>query len=355
MNFGIYLTKQLKMHPSVRPQDIVKLCFQAAFGAEHLLSDYESAKAYLEKELLQVAESDCSLYEQISDNVCRVNLSAWKAENLPAEWLMNLFAASCKTESNGKEKFNEYLIAADEILARSEVGFTMQEWESYLNEYKKSGMPAVHHSEQYRKSENPAYRIVSNRFCRAFPILKAANKYRGVNKPCVISIDGRAASGKTTLAAALKIALDADVIYMDDFFVPPELRSEKRFEKPGENIHHERFAKEVLPFVSAQEPFAYRIFDCGTADYNGLRKTENKKFRIVEGSYSTHPVFGSYSDITVFSDICAGEQAERIRNRNGEEMLKIFLDRWIPMEEEYFSYYSIKEKADILINSESEK
>ena len=39
MNFSDHLKKQLSLHPSMQPQDIVKLCYQAAFGAEPLLPD----------------------------------------------------------------------------------------------------------------------------------------------------------------------------------------------------------------------------------------------------------------------------------------------------------------------------
>ena len=46
MEFRDYLTMQMNMHPSIQPQDIVKMCYQATFGAEHLLSDEDNAKRY---------------------------------------------------------------------------------------------------------------------------------------------------------------------------------------------------------------------------------------------------------------------------------------------------------------------
>ncbi len=178
-------------------------------------------------------------------------------------------------------------------------------------------------------------------------VCRHAKEHLQEDQSFVIAIDGRAASGKTTLAGYLQSVLDADVVHMDDFFVPFELRSEERFKKPGENIHHERFAEEVLPFLAKREPFSYRIFDCKKMDYTGRRELGSKPFRIVEGAYSCHPVFGTYADITVFSDVSPDVQSERIRNRNGEEMLKVFLEKWIPMEEEYFSHYRISDRADI--------
>lgn len=349
MDFEKRLTEQLRRHPSMQPQDVIKMCYQAAHGAEHLLSDSDRAWSYLRKEYDEVAVTNDVLYEQISDKVCRVNLAVWKSKDLPPEWLFRMFTASCKVEENANEQFAKYLQQAEKILNSGDAGFAMSEWDKYLCEYKKNGMPAVHHSKEYREHEHPAYRIVDSRFCRTLVVLEKAKTYLQRDKPYIIAIDGRAASGKTTLANCLQIVLDADVIHMDDFFVPPELRSEERFKKPGENIHHERFAEEVLPFIAKQEQFSYRIFDCSRMDYNGIREVGNKAFRIVEGSYSCHPIFGAYADITVFSDVSTNEQIERICKRNGEEMLKMFLTRWIPMEEKYFSHYMVGDKADIRV------
>lgn len=83
----------------------------------------------------------------------------------------------------------------------------------------------------------------------------------------VIAIDGRAASGKTTLAAALAAETGGAVVHMDDFFLPAELRTPQRLAAPGGNVHAERFAEEVLPFLRQGRPFCYRRFDCRVMDY----------------------------------------------------------------------------------------
>lgn len=345
MSFEAFLREQLKKHPSMQPQDVVKMCYQAAFGAEHLLSDLAGAKCYLEKEYAKVVAAEDELYEQISDTVCRVNLSAWKANGLPLEWLFRMFAASCKVEQNGKAKFTEYLQVAEHCI--DAMCFAENEWTTYLAEYKKNGMPSVHHSEYYRANEHPTYRIVDSRFCRILPILEKAKEYVDGNKPCIVAIDGRAASGKTTLADCLQTVLDADVIHMDDFFLPPILRTEERLNEAGGNIHYERFSDEVLTCIFEKKPFSYRVFDCSIMDFGGMCEIGDKQFRIVEGSYSHHPKFSKYANITVFCDVTPEEQIERIRKRNGEKMLQMFRSRWIPMEEKYFEHYSIKDNADL--------
>lgn len=58
MSFGFYFDEQLKNHPSMQLSDAVKLCYQAAFGAEHLLSNTDRARAYLMAEFDDVSITD---------------------------------------------------------------------------------------------------------------------------------------------------------------------------------------------------------------------------------------------------------------------------------------------------------
>lgn len=167
------------------------------------------------------------------------------------------------------------------------------------------------------------------------------------DRPFVIAIDGRAASGKSTLAEQLSKLLGADIIHMDDFFLPPAFRTSERLAEPGGNVHYERFMEEVLPYLTSPEPFEYRIFDCSRMDYHGKRRIASTQIRIVEGSYSHHPKFGDYADLFVFSDVEAEEQMRRIRLRNGEEKAQMFAKKWIPMEEWYFDEFNVRRVADL--------
>lgn len=349
MNFENYLFEQINKHPSVQPQDIVKLCYQAAYGAEHLLSNLDMAREYLEKEYNATDAKDIALYELISDSVCRVNIAAWKANRLPIHWLFRMFVTSACMKNTSDNLFLNYLQIAQKVLMQANIRFSIEDWKTYLHQYKKAGMPTVHHSSQYRKYEEPAYRIVNRQYIRLLPILEKISRECVRDKVCVIAIDGRAASGKSTIAKQLKIILGADVIQMDDFFLPIDLRTQERFNTPGGNIHYERFIEEILPYISLKKSFSYRIFDCSKMDYNGEVVIASQKFRIVEGSYSCHPLFGKYADITVFSDVDADEQICRIRHRNGDVMVGIFRDKWIPLEERYFERYLIPQNADVYI------
>lgn len=165
----------------------------------------------------------------------------------------------------------------------------------------------------------------------------------------VIAIDGRCASGKTTMAQMLAELTGAGVVHMDDFFLPMELRTPERLQEPGGNVHYERVLEEVLPYISKTEGFSYGRFDCGQMGIAGRRFVEAGNLRIVEGAYSCHPKLGDYMSLRVFSDVDASVQLERIKDRDGENALKAYRERWIPMEEAYLETYDIRVMADIVL------
>lgn len=166
----------------------------------------------------------------------------------------------------------------------------------------------------------------------------------------IIAIDGRCAAGKTTLAAELAEQLGGDVIHMDDFFLPPKLRTPERRIEPGGNVHYERFLTEVIPKLASGEAFSYQRFDCSRMAPGDRILVQNNGFVFVEGAYSCHPVLGNYMDRKVFLDIDRVNQTERIRGRNGGDRLQDFLQLWIPLEEAYFLAFSVEENADYIIN-----
>lgn len=341
MDFKTCLSRQLQRHPAMQPRDVIKLCYQAARGAEHLLTDAARARAYFNQEYAAIpADAALPLFEAISENVARVNLAAWKASALPADWLFRMFVHTASVPMGGAELLNRYIDEASPLASR------LPGWQEALAAWQEQGMPAVHHSDAYRAAEKPAYRIVNRHFACILPILEHLHAHPDVR---VIAIDGRAASGKTTKAALLHAVLEAPVIHMDDFFLPPALRTEERLDQPGGNVHYERFAAEVLPGLASGEAFAYRIFDCGEMDFAGERAIPAAPLRIVEGSYAHHPALGDYAGLRVFSTVEADEQMARILRRNGEKMAEMFRSRWIPMEEKYFAHFGIREKAEICL------
>lgn len=350
MTFKNQLRTQAALHPSMQPQDVLKMCYQAAFGAEHLLKDEASARAYLEREWEHTpGDADAALYERISNEVCRVNLRAWKGQGLPMEWLLQLFLHSCKPLPNALNRFFAFLGSVDALCAADALPFTMEEWKVAKENYLHDGVRPLHHSETYRQLEKPAYRVMDASFLRLLPLLLSTHAAPAKGKAKVIAMDGRAAGGKSTLAKQFALVTGAGVIHMDDFFLPAELRTEERLTTPGGNVHYERFAQEILPRISSPESFTYDTFDCSVMAINGQRTVIASDLRIVEGAYCCHPALGEYMDLRVFSDVSPREQLRRIRARENEEMTRRFTEQWIPMEESYLKAFAIRDRAALTL------
>ena len=175
---------------------------------------------------------------------------------------------------------------------------------------------------------------------------KQLEPYLQAKESIVIGIDGRCAAGKSTLASQLAERYDATVIPVDDFYLQAYQRTKERFNEPGGNMDRERLIKEVLHPLQCHQNFSYRPFDCKAMDFKEPRKIIFKKVMIIEGSYSLHPdLFDAY-DFTIFLDIDAQTQKQRIQKRNPLQV-DAFLNQWIPLEEKYFKAFSIQEKATI--------
>jgi len=169
--------------------------------------------------------------------------------------------------------------------------------------------------------------------------------------PIILALEGRCGSGKTTLSTILKEKFDCNVIQMDDFFLPPNLRTAERLGKPGGNIHYERFLEELDVPLKKGEPISYNAFQCWDNSYSKV-DLQATKLTIIEGVYSLHPKLHSIYDYKVFLKMSSEEQIRRLTIRN-EEKLEKFISTWIPLEEKYYTSFHIEESCDLIFNTET--
>lgn len=162
----------------------------------------------------------------------------------------------------------------------------------------------------------------------------------------LLAVDGRCGSGKTTLAEALRRKAGAQVVHMDDFYLRPQQRTPARYAEPGGNVDRERVLKEVLIPLHAGRRTVYRPYDAHRQTMFEPVPLSPAPITVIEGSYSCHPALWDYYDLRVFLDVAPEEQLRRIEARNGPEMLAMFKDRWIPLEEGYFREFAPDKKCD---------
>ena len=181
------------------------------------------------------------------------------------------------------------------------------------------------------------------------PVVEAIHQIMAKKKESIlIAIDGKCASGKTTLGTYLHKKFDCNLFHMDDFFLQNHQRTDERLKEVGGNVDYERFHKEVLIPLLSGRPIKYRKFDCMVRMINQEFDISPKRLNIIEGSYSQHPYFQNPYDLCIFLDIDDDRQIENIKLRNGLEKLELFQSKWIPMENKYFEEYKIKETSMVV-------
>lgn len=344
-------------YPLMEPCDAVKLVYQATFGGGHMISDPDEAYRRIVSEHSACTHRRNGLYTESLGDTSRIYLDC-ELSQVTLELMARMFCASAKRYARGwadadsetRKKLDERLEMLAVACEKGHFKFSVGELTEYLSRYRAAGCPAVSHSDAYREAYAPAYRVIDSFYVRLIPCLEQlAERLRGRER-VVVAIDGRCASGKSTAAALISDIFGAETVRMDDFFLPPELRTRERLSEIGGNLHRERFISEVLPHLRGGDGFSYRVFQCSTFAYSDTpRYIAPSRLIICEGSYALHPAFGKYYDMAIFSDVDADEQCRRILARNGEYMLNRFKNEWIPMEERYFEAFGIKEKCDLTI------
>ncbi len=167
----------------------------------------------------------------------------------------------------------------------------------------------------------------------------------------IIAIDGNAAAGKSSLALRIAEKYDCNVFHTDDFFLPPDKKTEQRLKEAGGNMDRERLAEEVLDKIRRHRTFSYRRYDCKLTAFLPPTLVSPKRLNIVEGVYSMHPDLIRYYDLKIFLSLDKEEQSRRILHRNSAPMHKRFIEEWIPLEDRYFAEFNIKADSDLCIDS----
>ena len=167
----------------------------------------------------------------------------------------------------------------------------------------------------------------------------------------LLALDGRCASGKTTMAERLQRVLPCNVIHMDDFYLPFSQRAAERMAEPGGHIWVERLRTEVLEPLRAGRKISYLPYDCHADRFLPQQKADPALPTLVEGSYSCHPALRALYDCRVFLDITPEYQRERLLRRNPESF-EVFQTMWIPREEYYFKDCEIRRHCDFVLMAE---
>lgn len=323
-----YINYHKIKYPKMTTQDIVKLLYQNHFGPGHFIKDIEQVTKYYYNELENgKPNNDCCLYEHIGNNFVRVNIFNY-SKQFDNNYLIESFFNSSKFDFNNstlKESFKNCLFSIED--------------DGFLKNYDYTN---VHHSLIYNQLYNPHYRVINSSYLTIPMKVNQIQKYiDSFNDFTIFCLEGKCASGKTTLSNLLK---DVTVIDVDEFFLRKELKTKERLAEIGGNIDYDLYL-ECIKKIKPNSTITYTIFDCSTQSYT--EKTINIKNKILLcGVYSYHPKVRQYIDKLLYLIVDEKTQYERLKQRS---MFKKFIEEWVPLENKYFDSFDFISTADLLI------
>lgn len=347
MNFCDVLNIYINKHPEMKPRDAALLAFQIAFGESRAVNESADRK-------INISESDDEIITPIGEGRVLINIESTGAAEISPEIVekMSLNLESINA-SDGKNKFIEYLNIIRKFAEDGKFSFTIRQFDDYFRKNNMAENFIEKPSEICKKTASQNYVITDEIYVPLLDVIKKIDAELKCKSPVVAALDGRSGSGKTHFATSLGRLFEAPVIHMDDFFLPHEMRTRQRTSKAGFNVHYERIYDEVIQKLRLGEDFSYGVYDCHKGKITKDRGIHKSKVIIIEGTYSMHPILGEYYDASAFLTVKSQIQIERIIKRNGLEAAQNFIDKWIPLEEEYFKAYDIEQRAEFVINTEN--
>lgn len=342
-----FLLEQYRTYPASQPEDLMKALYQSVFGCGHLVNDPSAAAAYIRTEA-ENRPNRQPYTEPLDGDYTRVYLSVLQT-GLSADTLARLLVLSVSEPHGDVSELESKLAVLTELVQQKKLPFSEQQTAEKLAAWRGAGYPACHHSDRYRDTYRPAYRLIHDRYIPWLPLFAAIDRILSQKGNVLAAIEGGSASGKTTLSKMLENVYDCNVFHMDDFFLQPHQRTKERLAEIGGNVDYERFDSEVLKPLCEEKPVSYRRFDCGSMTIQQPVTMPVKRINIVEGAYSMHPTLAEHYDLSLFLHIDPQLQKKRIEIRNTPFMQEKFFNIWIPMENRYFAHTDIESRCTLVM------
>lgn len=149
-----------RQYPLMEPRDAVKLLYQSQFGGGHMIRNETACLDFLCREYAATPQTDAPLLENIGNGMVRVMLSALDGHGYAVEQLGQDFIRSANAVRGSAEAFQQSLSLLKELTHAGKMPFSKEELEQYLTGYAAEGYPAVSHSDIYRRTYCPAYRVL---------------------------------------------------------------------------------------------------------------------------------------------------------------------------------------------------
>jgi len=161
--FRHILALQCKRYPLMEVQDIYKLIHQASMGSEHAVQDLNVTRAFLEREVNELADGPEEPIQDIisaDGRIARINLRPYLASNASLSKLYDAFVRTANEFEGSTLKLKLYCSAAGRLAGEGSFAFSQTAIRAFFDQMEVQGFPAVHHSASYATAYQPAYRVV---------------------------------------------------------------------------------------------------------------------------------------------------------------------------------------------------
>lgn len=169
-------------------------------------------------------------------------------------------------------------------------------------------------------------------------VVLLADERRGATT--FVGIDGPGAAGKSSLARDVAAAVPGSVIVAVDDFARPSVPE----------WDWARFQREVADPLLTGRSARYRAWHWDADSPGELRVVPPARLVIVEGVSATRREVRLPWAMTVWVDAPAEVRLQRARDRDGEAMLSVWLERWIPSEEAYVEREHPQQRVDLVVS-----
>jgi uridine kinase len=155
----------------------------------------------------------------------------------------------------------------------------------------------------------------------------------------LVTIDGPAGSGKTTLAAALQArVINSQVIAMDTLYngwsgaLEPELWN--------------RIEQQILQPLSLGQATQYAAFNWNSSAFDSSVAIQQTDVVFLEGVGASHPKVRTFSSLNLWISAPEDMLLDRVLKRDGDHIREHMVE-WQVAERKYFTQFQIEAHADV--------
>ncbi len=144
-------------------EDLYKLIYQSVMGPKHILQNETQAFQYLKKEMKECVGKEKDLFVNIGlkNDLVRVNLNVFKGKNCNPQKLFSAMKETAESIHPDKIKLKNVLKKTKSLFEENELKFLHHSiWKNFIEKLEERNFPRTSHSEIYKKSYFPSYRVV---------------------------------------------------------------------------------------------------------------------------------------------------------------------------------------------------